>query len=703
MQNFMFVPIGTNSGLVSVALGMAHALQQQGHFPVYYKPLTPHEDGDHDPSSHFARRLLHIEVPMPITVAQAEALIGAGDYDDLIESIVANFHEHIPQNSKVAVIEGLYPDSERSYFSEINQEIAQALDAQIIWIVNGKEATPKQIADQINLEMQDFNGRSNRFAGYIINKYTGSSDAGACADFCAEVNAHLLLMRLPEMACLGMVPYAPHRSARRMYDIARFLNAPVLRGERNLKKRRVSEIVVAGQSATHMAHRIVPGALIVVPGDREDVLMAVALKTLAGVPFAGLMLTGDTLPSNALLTLVQPALKDEVPVLLSPADTYQTAYKLAHQNDDVPLDDTERMADIMNYVAENVDIDSVCAHLGDPASTRLTPPAFRYNMMEKSRRADKRIVLPEGSEPRTVQAAVICHQKGIARCVLLAKKAEVKMVAESLGLSLPESLEIIDPDSVRSCYVEPMVQLRKNKGLTAIQAEQQLEDTVVIGTMMLALDEVDGLVSGAVHTTANTVRPAMQLIKTAPGTSLVSSIFFMLMPEQVLVYGDCAINPNPNAEELADIAIQSADSARAFGIEPKVAMISYSTGTSGSGEEVEKVKQATAIAKQKRPDLIIDGPLQYDAASVPSVGRQKAPDSPVAGQATVFVFPDLNTGNTTYKAVQRSANVLSIGPMLQGLNKPVNDLSRGALVDDIVYTIAITAIQATQMDAARAP
>ena len=238
--------------------------------------------------------------------------------------------------------------------------------------------------------------------------------------------------------------------------------------------------------------------------------------------------------------------------------------------------------------------------------------------------------------------------------------------------------------------------MRKSKGMTPPSAEAQLADTVMLGTVMLALDEVDGLVSGAVHTTANTVRPALQIIKTAPTAKLVSSVFFMLMPEQVLVYGDCAINPDPTADELADIAIQSADSATAFGIIPRVAMISYSTGESGTGDEVEKVRAATALVREKRPDIIVDGPMQYDAASVESVGKQKAPDSPVAGRATVFIFPDLNTGNTTYKAVQRSANVVSVGPMLQGLRKPVNDLSRGALIDDIVYTIALTAIQAEQ-------
>ena len=262
-----------------------------------------------------------------------------------------------------------------------------------------------------------------------------------------------------------------------------------------------------------------------------------------------------------------------------------------------------------------------------------------------------------------------------------------------MGLTLPEGLQILDPDTLIDKYVKPMVERRKGK-LDELQAHEQLKDTVVLGTMMLHLGEVDGLVSGAVHTTANTVRPAFQLIKTAPQYSLVSSIFFMLLPEQVVVYGDCAINPDPTAEQLAEIALQSAQSAKAFGIEPKVAMISYSTGSSGEGADVDKVRQATEIAKAKAPDLLIDGPLQYDAASVASVAKSKAPNSLVAGQANVFIFPDLNTGNTTYKAVQRSANVVSVGPMLQGLNKPVNDLSRGALVEDIVYTIALTAVQA---------
>ncbi|WP_371871498.1 phosphate acetyltransferase [Neisseria lisongii] len=330
---------------------------------------------------------------------------------------------------------------------------------------------------------------------------------------------------------------------------------------------------------------------------------------------------------------------------------------------------------------------------------RVSPEQFRINMMDIARKANKRIVLPEGAEPRTVQAAAICHEKGIARCVLLATRAEVEAVAAEQGITLPESLEIIDPATLVEQYVAPMCELRKSKGLTEEQAREQLQDTVVLGTMMMAQNDVDGLVSGAVHTTANTIRPALQLIKTAPNASLVSSVFFMLLPEQVMAFADCAVNPNPTAEQLAEIAIQTADSAKAFGINPKVAMISYSTINSGSGPDVDLVIEATKIAQEKRPDLALDGPLQYDAATVPSVAKAKAPNSKVAGQATVLVFPDLNTGNCTYKAVQRAANIVSVGPMLQGLRKPVNDLSRGALVDDIVYTIALTAIQAQQMAA----
>jgi len=319
---------------------------------------------------------------------------------------------------------------------------------------------------------------------------------------------------------------------------------------------------------------------------------------------------------------------------------------------------------------KTLDAQALAAAIAAPLAreARISPAAFRFKLTDLARKAGKTIVLPEGDEPRTVKAAAICAERGIAKSVLLADPESVKKVAAEQGMTLGADVTIINPADVRENYVARLVELRKSKGLTEEQARAQLEDTVVLGTMMLEAGEVDGLVSGAVHTTANTIRPPMQIIKTAPGSSIISSVFFMLLPDQVLVYGDCAVNP----------------------------MLSYSTGTSGSGQSVEKVKEATRIAQEKRPDLLIDGPLQYDAAVMKDVAASKAPNSKVAGQANVFVFPDINAGNIGYKAVQRSADLVAVGPMLQGMRKPVNDLSRGALVDDIIYTIALTAIQAAQ-------
>ena len=385
-----------------------------------------------------------------------------------------------------------------------------------------------------------------------------------------------------------------------------------------------------------------------------------------------------------------------LPVLSVDGDTWETARHIQAYPHDLPADDLQRINRVRNFVASYLDSDWIKLLAQEVKELVLSPTAFKYMLTKKACQANKRIILPEGNEPRTVKAAALCAKRGIARCVLLGNKEEIQLLAKQNGIDIDHpNLEIWDPKDYAEDLVEPLVKLRKHKGISEILARDLLTDNIMVGTMLLYQGKVDGLVSGAVHTTAHTIRPALQIIKTAPGSSLISSVFFMLLPDRVLVYGDCAINPDPSAEQLAEIAIQSSQSAKTFGLNPKTAMISYSTGDSGSGVEVEKVKKATQLAQAKAPELILDGPLQYDAAIIPDVAKSKAPNSPVAGQANVFVFPDLNTGNTTYKAVQRSADALSIGPMLQGLNKPVNDLSRGALVDDIVYTIALTAIQAT--------
>jgi len=360
----------------------------------------------------------------------------------------------------------------------------------------------------------------------------------------------------------------------------------------------------------------------------------------------------------------------------------------------------------VNYIKENASKDfsadalKIISSFDNSATPLMSPAAFRYKLTELARAAHKKIALPEGDEPRTVCAAAKVAEQNIAVPVLFGNKDKILAVAKEQGVTLGEGVEFVDPEAVRANYVDRLVELRKAKGMTPEQALTMLQDNVALATMMIERGELDGLVSGAVHTTANTIRPPLQIIKTAPGAKLVSAIFFMLMPEQVYIYGDCALNIDPDAEQLSEIAIQSADTAKAFGIDPRVAMVTYSTMNSGKGADVDLMRAATELVRQKRPDIAVDGPLQYDAAVMPNVAAQKAPGSPVAGKATVFIFPSLSTGNTVYKAVQRSAGLVSIGPMLQGMKKPVNDLSRGALVDDIIYTIAVTAIQAGQQDKA---
>lgn len=699
MKTLFVAPTRNAVGLSSTALGLLRALERQGLRVAFLKPIAQTHESGPDDSVHFARTLAHAVTPDPIPLAAAEEQLSLGQEEDLMESVVGLAREAaggVTGGADVLVAEGLALGERNVYAGALNASLARNLEADVVLVSSLAGVTPAALADELDIAAQGYRrSDGSGLAGYVLNFAPRELDFGGLL---AELRAHSRVLAGGELPLLGVIAQAPALAAPRTLDVARHLDAEVLNaGE--AAQRRVTSTVVTARSVPKMADLFTSGALVVTPGDREDVVMAASLSHLSGVPLAGLLFTSDSAPEPAVERLCQAALTSTLPVLRVATNSYHTASRLSRMDARVPHDDTQRMDRILDFVADRLDAVPLTLRLRAPQAEgerRLPPSAFRYELIQKARAANKRVVLPEGDEPRTVRAAVRCVEKGIARPVLLAPPERVRQVAQGQGLTLPGALEILDPESIRAQYVAPMVELRKSKGLTAPMAEAQLEDSVVLGTMMLALGEVDGLVSGAVHTTANTVRPALQLIKTAPGAALVSSIFFMLMPEQVVVYGDAAINPNPGAEELADIAIQSADSARAFGIPPRVAMLSYSTGESGAGEDVEKVKVATRLVRERRPDLQVDGPLQYDAASVLSVGRQKAPDSPVAGRATVFIFPDLNTGNTTYKAVQRAAGVVAVGPMLQGLRKPVNDLSRGALVDDIVYTIALTAIQATQ-------
>ena len=702
-HTIMLIPIGTGVGVTSISLGLVRAFAREGVKVSFFKPVAQPKPSYVGPeaSTSVIKVGSGLDLPEPIEASRMESLLSSGDESTLLEEVIANFEAHVASSqADVVIVEGLVPVEKHPFANKLNKQIASGIDADIVFVTQPGNGGIQEIRERIELAVNTYaDSTQKRILGCIINKVGANVDSQGIPTQLevGKPSGDLKELNLDGIAqILATIPWNADLNAARASDLASYLQCQVL-NEGELATRRLSEVVFCARDVQNMVDYIKPGSLLVTSGDRSDIIISIALAAMNGTKIGALLLTGGYNLDERVKKLCEQAFATGLPILQTEEHTWQTAIDLQHFNTEIPADDEERINLIADYVAGFIDKNWLETQSAQNAHVRLlSPAAFRFKLTERARSERKRIVLPEGNEPRTVKAAAICASRSIATPVLLGNPEEIQRVAEQQGVVLGEGVEIIDPVASREKYVDRLVELRKSKGLTPEAAREQLEDNVVLGTMMIERNEVDGLVSGAVHTTANTIRPPLQIIKTAPGSSLVSSVFFMLLPDQVLVYGDCAINPDPNAEQLAEIAIQSSDTAKAFGIEPRVAMLSYSTGTSGKGEDVEKVRQATAIAKEKRPDLVIDGPLQYDAAIMADVAASKAPGSPVAGKATVFIFPDLNTGNIAYKAVQRSAKLVSIGPMLQGMKKPVNDLSRGALVDDIVYTIAITAIQAQQ-------
>nr|WP_086941043.1 phosphate acetyltransferase [Thaumasiovibrio occultus] len=712
-RTIMLVPVGSGVGLTSVSLGVLRAMERKGVRVSFFKPIAQPRQGGEAPdlTTNIIRSNSDMQIAEPFSMARAEELIRNDQSDVLLEDIVARFKE-ATDSAEVALIEGLVPTRKHPFANQINFEIAKTLDAEIVFVIAPGTDNPSQLRERIEVACSNFGGiKSKQISGVIVNKLNAPVDAEGRtrpdlsemfdgSDQSESSNVEIMeVFNSSPVRVLGVAPWSPELVATRAIDMAEHLNATII-NEGEINTRRIKSITFCARSIPHMVEHFRPGSLLVTSADRPDVVVSACLAAMNGVEIGALLLTGGYELPEAVKALCKRAFETGLPVMTAQGNTWQTSLNLQSLSLEVPANDKERVEFVNEYMASHINGDWIESLTeGSTRERRLSPPAFRYQLTELARKAAKRIVLPEGDEPRTVKAAAICAERKIAECVLLGNPEEIKRVAEQQGVTLGPGVTIINSDEVRENYVARLVELRGAKGMTDVVAREKLQDSVFLGTMMLENDEVDGLVSGAVHTTANTIVPPFQIIKTAPDASIVSSVFFMLLPDQVLVYGDCAINPDPTAEQLAEIAIQSADSAKAFGIEPRVAMISYSTGESGKGADVDKVREATKIAQEKRPDLVIDGPLQYDAAIMENVAASKAPNSPVAGKATVFVFPDLNTGNTTYKAVQRSADLVSIGPMLQGMRKPVNDLSRGALVDDIVYTVALTAIQAEQASA----
>jgi phosphate acetyltransferase len=706
VRSLLVVPTGAGTGLARVCLGLVRALDRQGVNVAFVKPVAqPRADGGPDRSAALVAAISALRPPDPLSTAELEQQLGESGIHAVLEKIVAVL-EPVHERSDVVVVEALTPGPARLYAIELNQALARALDADVLLVAGwpaadagsgeggargAAETGPGPIAGAVESVAETlaiaasgyWSGEQARVVGCVVNGVP-VPDPSPAAQLAEALERRGLRL-------IAAVPHRPELTWLRVRDLVRELDPRVL-SEGDLS-RRIKDVAVFAQGVPGGLRVLTEGRLIVVPGDRHDVVMAACLAALNGTHLAALLLSAGIAPDPRVWELTGAASATGLPILVVDHDSYQTATRVRDLDPGLPVDDLERIEGVTDSIADALDGSWLESLPRSTRSRRLSPAAFRYRLVELARAADACVVLPEGTESRIVQAAVVCATRGITRSVLLGPPDAVAALARSLGLRLPEGVTVIDPQSVAERYVGPLARLRRHRGWTEEIAREHLTDPIMVGTMMLQMGEVDGMVAGAVHTTSATVRPALQVLGTMPGSRLVSSVFFMCLPDEVVVYGDCAIKPQPDAEELADIAIQSAASSRAFGIEPRVAMISFSTGSSGAGSAVDRVAEATRIVRAREPDLAVDGPLQYDAASVASIAHAKRPGSAVAGRANVFIFPDLDTGNTTYKAVQRTAQVVSVGPMLQGLAKPVNDLSRGAMVDDIVYTLALTAIQ----------
>lgn len=701
MHTFLTVATSDHAGLTSSTIGLVRALDRIGMRVGFLKPISQsyHEKSD-DLSTAYIRKISSLNPPEPLSMETTGKLLSSGKIEDLLEKIT-ELHQDVSQDCDVVIVEGLQASSKNHFLNDLNPRIAQALNAEVMLVSSARGASEEDICQKINQRLeaayQAFSGsNSSRVVGVLANQ--GKSEHAVTAE---TIKLGCPMIASGKVPLLGFIPYLSSLTYPHTSDLIAPLGGSILhQGE--VHSRRVTKIHLCARDISHLTHVFRAGSLVVTPADRSDIIISTAYASLSGIPLAGLVLTGETDAEPMIMEYCQAGISAGLPVITVPTTSFETAQILNSLNPEIPPGDTARLEQLVDHVARNVDSSWLRDHCQSPEKLRLSPPAFRHQISKIARQSPQRIILPEGEEPRIIKAAVNCIQRGLASPILLGKRDTIEQIAAHHDVTLPQEICVYDPADYRARYVEPLLELRKHKNLTEEQAHSQLEDDITLCTMMLACGDVDGLVAGAIHSTADTIRPALQLIRTADGATGVSSVFFMCLPDQVLVYGDCAVNPNPDAVLLADIAIQSEATAKAFGIEPKLAMISYSTLGSGSGANVDKVREATALVKEKRPDIIVDGPLQYDTASDPEVARTKAPDSLIQGDATVFVFPDLNTGNTTYKAVEGAGRAIVVGPVMQGLRMPVNDLSRGATVENITFTIAITSIQAQQHELKKA-
>lgn len=687
--------VESDSGKSLVSLGLLRMMLTKSSKVGYFRPVI-NESKEKELDNHIKTAIdffsLDIKYKDCFAYTQSEIidLLSEGKSDEVIQKVISKYKK-LEEKYDYVLVEGSDFSGEGGFTElDVNITIAKNLGIPVLIVGSGKSKTKKDFINNMQITYNSFKVKEVDVIGLIANKIKEED-----ISFIQEE----LKNSIPKNVQIDVIPSIPFLANPSVKEVVDALHGKVLFGDQFLDNSIGSFSTGAMQLRNYLT-RIKDNSLVITPGDRADIILG-ALQANASSNYpkiAGIILTGTLIPEPSILKLIE-GVQSTVPIISVEGGTFSVSNKIGNIKSEIYASHNKKILMSLDTFDKYVNVSGLTNILTSFSSNKLTPNMFQYNLLQKARKKRKHIVLPEGTDERIIEAAARLQLLDIVDITLLGNPKNIQLKCDQLGLQIDLSkINILNPeDSIHNeQFAKTLFEARKHKGMTEATSRDLTRDVSYYGTLMILNGLADGMVSGAVHTTMHTIKPALQIIKTKPGVSVVSSVFFMCLPDRVSVMGDCAVNPNPNAEQLAEIAISSAQSAEAFGIEARVAMLSYSSGNSGKGEEVEKVRKATVLAKAINPNLKIEGPLQYDAAVDMSVAKTKMPASDVAGQASVLIFPDLNTGNNTYKAIQRETGALAIGPMLQGLNKPVNDLSRGCTVDDIFNTVLLTAIQANQ-------
>ncbi len=690
-QNIYITGADRGSGKSVIMLAMMEMLNGYSGNIGFFRPIIRGGEKKDDLIEFITHRYqinLPYESMFGCDSEQAGRLLAADQYDDLLKIILAKYRALTATCEQVLCVGSDYHPGDSVFEFDFNADVANNLDCFLMPVMQGGGRDNAQILNNLASLKHALQEHDCELLATVINSVNS-----------AQVEALRGSLSHDEQFPVYVVPEEASLEKPTIGNIAKALKLRVFSGDSNALGREVYHYKVAAMLVPDFLDYVQDGDLIITPGDRSDIILA-SLMTYHSKNYpqiAGLLLTGHQQPGRQVQALIDGLGDTPFAVLGADTDTFTTAMLVSQVRARLHSQDDRKIAKALGLVESNIDMVELRLRLCSKAAHKMTPLMFEYDLLQRAKAKKQHIVLPEGTEDRILRAAEILMLRDVVKITLLGNENEIRQKIQAMALRL-DNVDIIDPmtSELRPLFAQAYYEARRHKCIVYDTAFDLMGDVSYFGTLMIHLGFADGMVSGAVHSTQHTIRPAFEIIKTKPGALIVSSVFFMCLEDRVLVYGDCAVNPNPNAQELAGIAISAADTAKMFNIEPRVAMLSYSTGDSGKGESVDKVREAVKIARTLRPDLKLEGPMQYDAAVDASVAATKLPDSEVAGHATVFIFPDLNTGNNTYKAVQRSSGAIAVGPVLQGLNKPVNDLSRGCTVTDIVNTVIITAIQAQE-------